>query len=758
MNENRLLSGLSSLNYVQRCVVEAPEQHLLVFAGAGSGKTRVLTHRIAYLIGQRQVSPYQIMAVTFTNKAAGELKSRLALLAGDHARSLSVGTFHAICARILRRDIHHLGYDSRFTIYDEDDQLALIKQALKQLNVDEKHFSPRSILGAISRFKSHLERPLAFPSRAGSYFEEIAHRTYAAYQELLARNNALDFDDLLLHTLQLFEEYPDVLEAYRRRYRHILVDEFQDTNPPQYRFIQLLGQSPCHVLVVGDDDQSIYRFRGAEVGNILSFEQNFPGVQVFRLEQNYRSTGHIVGAAQAVIERVSARAAKKLWTALGDGEPVSLIEVFNEQEESSLVAREIRRLQARELVKLGQCAVLYRTNAQSRTLEETFLREGIRYQLVGGTRFYDRKEVRDVLAYVRLVNNPSDTRALERVINVPPRNFGLRTVAQLVAEAAARNIGLASMLAHASEISRLSPRATRSVTELARLLQELTDAGRRLPVPDLLMWICERTGYASFVQDGTGEGQERWQNVLELQSVASEFAHLEPAEGLEQFLEQVSLVAATDDMDDGDEAVTLLTLHAAKGLEFDAVFMVGMEEGLFPHSRTLDRAEELEEERRLCYVGMTRAKHHLYLISALRRTLYGSTLVNEPSRFIREIPAEHVRRLGTALETSISRAVDTAPSHSSRAERQDLERQRAPQSNGRPSIIAQLEARRASTATTPQPGRLRYHEGDHVHHKLFGDGVVVNSSVRANEEEVIVDFPHHGRKKLAASFAPMVKV
>jgi DNA helicase-2/ATP-dependent DNA helicase PcrA len=549
-----------------------------------------------------------------------------------------------------------------------------------------------------------------------------------------------------------------VLEAYGKRYRYLLVDEFQDTNPPQYRFVQLLSTQGCHILAVGDDDQSIYRFRGAEVGNILAFERDFPQVRVFRLEQNYRSTNHIIQAAQAVIERVSVRAAKRLWTELGDGELVSAIEVFNEQEESYFVVREIRRLVAHGLIATRDCAVLYRTNAQSRALEEAFLREGLPYRLVGGTRFYDRKEIRDMLAYLRLANNPYDGQALERIINVPPRNLGPRAFAALTGYAAKHHVALREAIANAKENAQLTARAQHAASQLHMLLTELHTAAQQLPVPNLLSWLCDRSGYAAYLQDGTAQGQERWQNVQELFSVANTYAATAPSEGLEQFLEQVSLVTSGDELMGSENAVTLLTLHAAKGLEFAAVFLIGMEEGLFPHSRSLDHPEELEEERRLCYVGMTRARRYLYLISAQRRTLFGSTQVNEPSRFIAEIPPEHIRRLGAyGTPGLIDPPEDTLPSRSQPPREHPASGTARTPSPRHQSIRAQLEARRLQEQATTIVNQ-RYQAGDHVHHKLFGDGIVISSSIRANEEEVIVNFQSAGQKKLIASFAPMVKI
>jgi len=750
--------------------VEAGDGPLLIFAGAGSGKTRVLTHRIAYLLNERDVAPEQILAVTFTNKAAGELKARLETLAGEQARRLTVGTFHAICARFLRHDIHHLGWDHQFVIYDEDDQVALVKQALKRLDLDEKHFSPRSILGGISNAKNHLQAPLVTASRADSYFEEVVHRVYRIYQELLQENHALDFDDLLLFALRLFTEHPAVLRRYQERYRHILVDEFQDTNAPQYRLVQLLAQAHGNVMVVGDDDQSIYRFRGAEVGNILRFEQDFPGARVLKLEQNYRSTSNIVKAAQAVVQRNASRTPKDLWSDLGPGEPVTLVEVYNEQEEGQFVAREIRRLQARGIASPGDCAVLYRTNAQSRAVEEAFLQLGMRYKLIGGTKFYDRKEVRDVLAYLRLAHNPADNLALQRIINVPPRGLGPRTLGELNREAGAQRTTLRSILEHSEELTALGTRTLKVAGEVDRLLTELHAAADRLPVPELITWIVERTGYGALLREDKEEGEERLRNIQELLSVARDYGQLAARAGLEMFLEQVALVSASDERSDQQDAVTLITLHAAKGLEFPVVFLVGMEEGLFPHSRTLDRPDELEEERRLCYVGMTRAMRRLYLCSAFRRTLFGMPQVNERSRFVAEIPAAVVQRQATSPVTWESPATGTRTPAASWGGAGNGH-VRPSRSHGVGPATRPPDGQRHSTPSTrviPEtapatpPLTMQYHSGEKVYHQIFGDGMVISSTIASGDEEVTVVFPNlpdpkQRVKKLAASLARLAK-
>ncbi len=730
--------------------MQAPDGPILIFAGAGSGKTRVLTHRIAYLLQERHIAPTAVLAVTFTNKAAEELKSRLRNLVGNATNELTVGTFHAICARFLRREGPHVGLDRAFTIYDDDDQLGVVRAALKNLDIDEKHFSARPVLSAISRLKNRMVAPLTIPSRAESYWDEVVHRVYARYEEMLRHNSAVDFDDLLLYTAELFRTRADILALYQQRYQHILVDEFQDTNAPQYELVKLLGSSHGNVLVVGDDDQSIYGFRGASVANILSFERDFPGAHTYKLEQNYRSTEHILAAAQAVVEHNEVRAAKRLWTALSGGERVHIVEAGNEQDEGQFIIREIRKLQEAGVAKPGDCAVLYRTNAQSRAIEEVFINSSMEYRLIGGTRFYDRKEVKDVLAYFRLASNGLDDAALKRVVNVPPRGIGAKTVADLVRESERSQVPLRQVLSRAASVNSLSPAAKRACTDLDVLLNTLSDAARTYPVADLFTLILERTGMGAYLNDGSEEGTERYNNVQELLSIAQSSGDALPPEGLELFLDQASLASSSDATAKTADATTLITLHAAKGLEFPVVFMAGMEEDLFPHSRSADNPAELEEERRLCYVGMTRAMRRLYLIHTTQRTIYGSARVNEPSRFLTEIP-----RSGVVHQHSLSSARGAirgvqrwaTPQHAMHSERQTSP---APQS-------------RANVNPPPRPAvpvavTAQYAAGDRVHHKIFGNGVVVKSTLRNDLEEIEVNFETFPIKKLITAYAPLVRL
>jgi DNA helicase-2/ATP-dependent DNA helicase PcrA len=710
---------LQGLNSAQREAVQLTEGPVLVLAGPGSGKTRVLTQRVAYLVKECGCEPYRIMAVTFTNKAAREMKERLHHLLGERLRQLTIGTFHAICVRILRRQARHLGIPSNFVIYDAADQLSLIRQALKDLDLDDKTYRPRAIQSAISRAKSELIDPEQY--RPQTYWQEVASRVYHRYQELLAANSALDFDDLLMSAACLFREHEEVLSKYQRRYRYILVDEFQDTNMAQYELLKLLSENHRNLFVVGDEDQSIYRFRGADFRNIQRFRDDYPEARVVLLEKNYRSTQTILDAAKSVIALNVHRTHKELYTDKGRGLAITVFEAYNEQEESQYVADEIQRLVAQGHCRTSDCAVMYRTNAQSRPIEDAFVWRGMPYKLVGATRFYERREIKDVLAYLRLIHTPYDNVSLARVINVPRRGIGRKTIAQL--EKWVGEMGVASYDAlqmikkreREEEAVPLSSRARKALLGFATLLEGLIAARGKLDLLELLDLVLARTGYSDYVQDGTEEGRDRWGNIMELRTVAKEYLDLPAETALTTFLEEVALVSDVDNLDEQVDAPTLLTLHMAKGLEFPVVFMVGMEEGIFPHNRSMDDPDQMEEERRLCYVGITRAKECLYLIHAFRRTLFGQSELGEPSRFIKDIPAHLIKGRQMAKVTE-------AP----------LER--------RPILEAQFKT------------------GDRVRHPKFGQGMVIESAVVGDDEEVTVAFEHQGLKRLLASFARLEKI
>jgi len=723
---------LATLNPAQREAVEAIGGPVLILAGPGSGKTRVITHRIAYLIKSCGVSPHNIMAVTFINKAAREMKERLEQLLGQAVEALTLGTFHAICARILRREGKAIELDSSFVIYDEEDQLSLTKQALEELNLDPKQYAPRALHSAISAAKSRLISPNDYAQRVSSYFEEIVHRVYQRYQQLLSQGRAVDFDDLLMKTVQLFQEHPQILNRYQSKYVHILVDEFQDTNIVQYMLMKHLAGKYRNLCVVGDPDQSIYSWRFADLRNILSFEKDYPEAKVVFLEQNYRSTKTILEVATDVISVNMQRKPKKLWTENEDGASVTVIESYNAEEEAQSVVNEIEKLIGQEQISLKDCAVMYRVNAQSRALEETFLRYGVPYRLVGGTRFYQRREVKDIIAYLRLINNPQDNVSLVRIINVPVRGIGQRTLSHLQDWAKAHDISLFEALKQvshnpiASEAKQsLPPRITQALAGFDAVMAELIAQSHELSLSGLLDEIWEHTRYKEYILDKE-DGEDRWENIMELKSVASEYDEFNPEEALVAFLEKVSLVSDIDELDEKADAVTLITLHQAKGLEFPAVFIVGLEEGILPYRRSFDDPEEMEEERRLCYVGITRAKERLYLLRSYRRSLFGGSTANPPSRFLQDIAPHLISPRGLWEES--------------------------------PTPVASPDFNRDSQPA-PQPlGTLALKVGDHVRHSKFGPGIVMNCLPTRDDQELTVAFEEAGVKKLLASLAPLEKI
>jgi DNA helicase-2/ATP-dependent DNA helicase PcrA len=722
------MDTLATLNPAQREAVEAIEGPVLILAGPGSGKTRVITHRVAHLIKLCGVSPHHIMAVTFTNKAAREMRERLEQLLGQAVEALTLGTFHAICARILRREGKAIGLDASFVIYDEEDQLSLTKQALEELNLDPKQYAPRALHSAISSAKSRLLGPKDYAQWVNSYFEEIVSRVYQRYQESLSQGQAVDFDDLLMRTVQLFQDHPQILSRYQSKYVHILVDEFQDTNIAQYMLMKQLAGKYRNLCVVGDPDQSIYSWRFADLRNILSFEKDYPEAKVVFLEQNYRSTKTILEVASDIISANVQRKPKKLWTENEDGASVTVIESYNAEEEAQSVVNEIEKLISQEQISLKDCAVMYRVNAQSRILEETFLRYGVPYKLVGGTRFYQRREVKDIIAYLRLIYNPQDNVSLSRIMNVPSRGVGQRTLSQLQSWAKAHDASLFEALKQvghdviASEAKQsLPPRITQALAGFDALMAGLIAQSRELSLSGLLDEILEHTKYREYVLDKEG-GEERWENVMELKSVASDYDELDPEEALAAFLEKVSLVSDIDELDEKADAVTLITLHQAKGLEFPAVFIVGLEEGILPHRRSFDDPAEMEEERRLCYVGVTRAKKRLHLLRSYRRSLFGGSTANPPSRFLQDISPHLISPRGLWEES--------------------------------PTPVAS-----AYSQPSPWPfSTLTLKVGDHVRHPKFGHGIVMNCHPTRDDQELTVAFEEAGVKKLLASLAPLEKI
>jgi ATP-dependent DNA helicase UvrD/PcrA len=718
------MDPLDSLNTQQQQAVMASLGPVLVLAGPGSGKTRVLTQRIAYLISAMGVRPYSILAVTFTNKAAREMEARLANLLGGSTQGLTLGTFHAICARILRREADNLPFKADFVIYDADDQLSLVKQAVKELNLDEKRNRPSAIHAQISNAKNDLRLPDDYVIQ--DYRDEVTQRVYRLYQQMLLANNALDFDDLLLWTAFLFEENSQVRERYARRYEHVLVDEFQDTNLAQYALLKHLASFHENIFVVGDTDQSIYRWRGADYRNVQRFEKDFPATQVILLEQNYRSTQAILDVAMAIIDRNPYRTPKRLFTDRGQGNKATLYEAADDGVEAAYVTDTIATLVKLENYQPGAFAVMYRTNAQSRLLEEAFLARGLPYKLVGAQRFYGRREIKDVIAFLRLVYNPQDEISLARVINTPTRGIGNKTYLALRTQAQKKGIAPGELLLQMGTDSQ-SPawesfggRAATVLSSFSSLLAKWSQGRYDLPPLMLMDQILEDTDYHSYIDDGTEEGNDRWENVMELRRLASEYQD----KGLATFLEQVALVSDQDTLEAGANAPTLLTLHAAKGLEFPVVFIVGLNEGILPHSRSMEDPEEMMEERRLFYVGITRAKDRLFLVYPQQRNAYGYLEPVEESRFLGDIPDEMLSAAGRLRPTRAHAPVTFRP------ERWQLEQQ---------NEAAGLEP--------------RYQPGMRVLHPTFGEGMVLNSRVDSDDEIVDVFFKEIGLKHVAASLA-----
>ena len=699
------------LNPAQRDAVRHGDGPLLILAGAGSGKTRVLTYRIAALIRDRAVPPQRILAVTFTNKAAGEMRDRVQRLIGPAiARAVWMGTFHAICSRILRRSGAPLGVDPRFLIYDTDDQRQLMREVVRALDVDDRQFPPAGALAEISRAKNELVDHVAFARRAETFRDEVIGKLYAAYQRRLDECHALDFDDLLVRTVQLLREHPATLAEYQDRFRHILVDEYQDTNHAQYLLLTLLAQRHRNVCVVGDDDQAIYRWRGADVRNILEFERDYPDARVVKLEQNYRSTRHILDAAAAVIRHNPHRHTKALWTENGEGDPVTLYEAFDGYDEARYVGELIRAHRAAG-GPAGEIAILYRTNAQSRQFEEMFLRLGIPYQIVGGLRFYERAEIKDLLAYLRVAYNPADEASLRRVLNVPRRGIGEVTVRRL--EAWARAEGVTLWEALRAGAAGLGPQLRRAIAEFVGLVDELSRYAAEHPARDALRHAIDATGYRRMLEaEGTDEASARLENLDELAAVADEVEVTTGEATLEAFLQHLALITDVDTLRDRGDRVTLMTLHSAKGLEFPVVVLAGLEEGLFPHVRSLEDEASLEEERRLCYVGLTRAKRRLILTEARQRAAFGTARPSLPSRFLAEIPA---------------------------------------------ALLARTATPRTATGDWPDEDRPvpEVAVGDLVRHKTFGAGRVLEVDGEGPRAIVTVRFDDVGTKRLALGYAPL---
>lgn len=720
------MNFLNELNERQREAAETLTGPLLIVAGAGSGKTRTLTYRIANLIAEGMAQPWQILAVTFTNKAANEMKTRIQKILTQNfdlseKNQPMIGTFHSICVRILRKHFDKFGRDKSFVIYDTVDTEGLMKRLIKEQQIDNEKIKPRLALGMISKMKNNLKGAKDYEAQASSYFEKQIAILFTEYEKRLNSNNALDFDDLLSYTVKLLREHPEVLEEYQERWRYINVDEYQDTNHVQYVLTKLLADKYRNLCVIGDSDQSIYSFRGADIKNILDFEKDYSEAKIVKLEQNYRSTQNILDAADAVISKNKKRKPKKMWTEEKGGDLIEVMHCRSEHEESEKVAQEMEVLM-RQGVPLSDMVVLYRTNAQSRIVEEMFLRYGLPYKVIGGVKFYARKEIKDLLAYLRVIQNMNDTDSLLRIINVPPRRIGKTTIQKMQAFALGRSLTFSEVLKHVEMVDELSKGAKESLSNFWGFVTRWQGKSKEIPVSNLLKDIVKAIGYKDFLTDGTEEGEMRYDNVRELISVAGKYDGLDPALSLSSFLEEVALVADTDQIDNEATTATLMTLHSVKGLEYPYVFIVGCEENLFPHSRVLLNHDELEEERRLMYVGVTRAMKKLYLLAAKQRMIFGDYQNNKPSRFLYDIP----ENLMTGNLESESRDV-----------------------TARYEVTEVKEAR-------PKIAAEKFKDGERVMHGTFGEGVVVET--RGDLVTIAFKDPLYGIKMFAANIAPLEKI
>ncbi len=737
---------LEGLNPRQREAVMHTDGPLLIMAGAGSGKTKVLTCRIAYLLEQG-VAPYRILAITFTNKAAAEMKERVHAIVGEQSKDIWLSTFHAFCAKLLRIEIEGMsGYKRNFVIYDTSDTQALIKTCLKQLNLDDKQFQPSSILSAISTAKNALQDDRDFAARAGNFHEQKVAEIYQLYQQKLRTNNALDFDDLLMLSVRLLQNNEEVLQKYQNKFQYIMIDEYQDTNRAQYLLAQMLASKHRNLCVVGDADQSIYGWRGADIRNILDFEKDYPEVTMITLEQNYRSTQVILNAANAVIEHNTDRRPKELWTQNSEGELITHYLAHHERDEAQFIADTITKLNTVYCTSYGDIAILYRTNTQSRVIEEAFMKSGIPYVIVGGLKFYDRKEIKDILSYLRVIFNPSDSVSLMRIINVPRRGLGDTTISRLNEYALQNNMTLFDVVSNPDLVPGLTARSKKPLEFLGELIFNLTSQVDSIPLVDLVNKVMHDSGYIAELQKSTDpQDENRLDNLKEFLSVAKGFATGDVEETLENFLGQVALVADIDNVEMTESRITMMTLHSAKGLEFPVVFMSGMEEGLFPHSRTLMNESEVEEERRICYVGITRARRKLYMTNARMRTIYGRTQMFPLSRFLDEIPDHMVEKYsgrqnhyGFASNGSKSTIVPP-PSVSS-------------------IVHSPLREPAPHAAAPKQQGGNGWKTADRAQHAKWGTGTVVEVRGSGNNQELKIAFPGQGIKVVLASMAPIVKV
>ena len=751
---------IEGLNDKQKEAVLATEGPCLVIAGAGSGKTKVLTHKIAYLISEKNVKPYNILAITFTNKAASEMKQRVEKIVGDVAQEMWMGTFHSICVRILRRFIDRIGFDTSFLIFDTSDQKTVVKECLKALNIDDKTFSDRSVLSEISNAKNEMLTPKAYQAKySGEFRKEKIGQVYELYQKRLRENNAIDFDDIINYTIDILSENPDVLQYYTEKFKYVLVDEYQDTNKAQFTLVTILASRYGNITVVGDNDQGIYSFRGADISNILNFEKDFPGTKIIKLEQNYRCTGNILKAANAVIKHNENKYEKKLWTENEEGSLPCLYQAEDEYDEANYVVKQIEHLKTEEYLKPKDFVILYRMNAQSRAIEDILRRENIPYKIVGGLKFYERKEIKDTIAYLRLIHNTSDNLSLKRIINEPKRGIGKTSLDKIQEISDRTGTSMYEIIKHAEEFDLNRVKA--NAEEFINLIEDLRLKKQELSISELLKEVLNKSGYTRALElENTVEAETRMQNLEEFLTVAIEFEEESADNTLPEFLESITLSSDVDEMQDEDNTVTLMTLHSAKGLEFPVVFLVGMEEGIFPGYKSIGEPKELEEERRLFYVGITRAKQFLHLTCAKHRTIFGSTSYNAVSRFIKEIPdnlldgvvnndqEEKFNDMSYNWEYGKTSAGKVTTYKFDEA-KNEIKQKSTYQFRTAESFLSSLSQKQANSGVDI----TKYKEGMRIYHKKFGEGRIQKIEAEGDDYKLDIQFDKSGHKRLMAKFA-----
>lgn len=751
---------IEGLNDKQKEAVLATEGPCLVIAGAGSGKTKVLTHKIAYLISEKNVKPYNILAITFTNKAASEMKQRVEKIVGDVAQEMWMGTFHSICVRILRRFIDRIGFDTSFLIFDTSDQKTVVKECLKALNIDDKTFSDRSVLSEISNAKNEMLTPKAYQAKySGEFRKEKIGQVYELYQKRLRENNAIDFDDIINYTIDILSENPDVLQYYTEKFKYVLVDEYQDTNKAQFTLVTILASRYGNITVVGDNDQGIYSFRGADISNILNFEKDFPGTKIIKLEQNYRCTGNILKAANAVIKHNENKYEKKLWTENEEGSLPCLYQAEDEYDEANYVVKQIEHLKTEEYLKPKDFVILYRMNAQSRAIEDILRRENIPYKIVGGLKFYERKEIKDTIAYLRLIHNTSDNLSLKRIINEPKRGIGKTSLDKIQEISDRTGTSMYEIIKHAEEFDLNRVKA--NAEEFINLIEDLRLKKQELSISELLKEVLNKSGYTRALElENTVEAETRMQNLEEFLTVAIEFEEESADNTLPEFLESITLSSDVDEMQDEDNTVTLMTLHSAKGLEFPVVFLVGMEEGIFPGYKSIGEPKELEEERRLFYVGITRAKQFLHLTCAKHRTIFGSTSYNAVSRFIKEIPdnlldgvvnndqEEKFNDMSYNWEYGKTSA-GKVTTYKFDEVKNEIKQKSTYQFRTAESFLSSLSQKQANSGVDI----TKYKEGMRIYHKKFGEGIIQKIEAEGDDYKLDIQFDKSGHKRLMAKFA-----